>query len=81
MPDALARLWNALRPGGTLYVSFKHGTGERLHGERRFTDADEASLRQWFGRLSDVRQLPKGAPMRARESVQGPTRGTLSSRP
>lgn len=57
MSDALARLWNALRPGGTLYVSFKHGTGERVHGGRRFTDADEISLRQWFGRLPDVRQL------------------------
>ena len=25
MPDNLARLWNVLRPGGTLYVSFRHG--------------------------------------------------------
>lgn len=55
--DTLARLWHALRQGGTLYVSFKHGAGERVHGGRRFTDADEASLREWFGRLPDVHQL------------------------
>jgi HKD family nuclease len=57
MPATLDRLWRALRPGGTLYVSFKHGTGERVHGGRRFTDADEATLRQWFGRWPDVHQL------------------------
>ncbi len=57
MPDTLARLWTALRPGGTLYVSFKHGTGERTHGGRRFTDADEAQLRQWFGTWPDAHPL------------------------
>jgi SAM-dependent methyltransferase len=57
MPATLDCLWRALRPGGTLYVSFKHGTGERVHGGRRFTDADEATLRQWFGRWPDVHQL------------------------
>ncbi|MCK6431674.1 MAG: DEAD/DEAH box helicase family protein [Burkholderiaceae bacterium] len=56
MPATLDRLWRALRPGGTLYVSFKHGTGERVHGGRRFTDADEATLRHWFGRWPDVHQ-------------------------
>jgi len=57
MPATLDRLWRALRPGGTLYVSFKHGTGERVHVGRRFTDADEATLRQWFGRWPDVHRL------------------------
>lgn len=57
MPATLDRLWRALRPGGTLYVSFKHGSGERVHGGRRFTDADEATLRQWFDRWPDVHQL------------------------
>lgn len=57
VPATLDRLWRALRPGGTLYVSFKYGTGERVHGGRRFTDADEATLRQWFGRWPDVHQL------------------------
>ena len=58
MPETLARLWTALRPGGTLYVSFKHGTGERTHGARRFTDADEAQLHAWFGQMPEVTHPP-----------------------
>ena len=54
MPSTLEQMWNALRPGGTLYVSYKHGTGERVDGGRRFTDADEAALSQWFSRLPEV---------------------------
>jgi superfamily II DNA or RNA helicase/SAM-dependent methyltransferase/SOS-response transcriptional repressor LexA len=57
MHTTLDRLWRALRPGGVLYVSFKHGAGERMYGGRRFTDADESSLRQWFGRFPNVHQV------------------------
>jgi superfamily II DNA or RNA helicase/SAM-dependent methyltransferase/SOS-response transcriptional repressor LexA len=57
MATTLERLWRSLRPGGILYVSFKHGQGERVHGGRRFTDADEATVRQWFSKLPDVHQL------------------------
>ena len=57
MSATLGRLWCALRPGGTLYASFKLGAGERVHGGRRFTDADEPALRQWFSKLSDVYHL------------------------
>jgi superfamily II DNA or RNA helicase/HKD family nuclease/SOS-response transcriptional repressor LexA len=57
IPTTLDRLWCALRPGGTLYVSFKDGNGERDHGGRRFTDANEATLRQWFSRFTDVYQI------------------------
>jgi hypothetical protein len=57
MPATLDRLWRGLRPGGTLYVSFKHGTGERAHGGRQFTDANEATLREWFGRWPDADRL------------------------
>ena len=57
MPATLERLWRALRPGGILYVSFKQGSGERVHAGRRFTDADEATLREWFGRFHDAHNL------------------------
>lgn len=57
IPATLERLWRALRPGGTLYASFKFGAGERVYGGRRFTDADEAALRQWFSKLPGVHQL------------------------
>jgi SAM-dependent methyltransferase len=44
LPDAVARLARALKPGGVLYMSFKHGRGERTEGERFFLDLDEAGL-------------------------------------
>lgn len=31
--------------GGVWYVSFKYGNGERVQGERLFTDLDEEGLR------------------------------------
>jgi SAM-dependent methyltransferase len=57
LPETLGKLWRALRPGGRLYVSFKHGTGERIRGERLFTDADEATVRQWFSNLVEMQDL------------------------
>ena len=54
LPACFARLWRALRPGGCLYVSFKLGVGEREHAGRRFTDADDKTLRGWLSALSQV---------------------------
>ena len=44
LPEVFQRLARALKPGGVLYVSFKHGVGEREQGGRRFTDLDEPGL-------------------------------------
>lgn len=45
LPDAMARLARALRPGGALYVSFKYGRRERVMPDGRFfTDLDEPKL-------------------------------------
>lgn len=44
LPDVLRRLATALKPGGVLFTSFKHGQGQRDHGGRCFTDLDEAGL-------------------------------------
>ncbi len=57
LPEMLGKLWRALRAGGRMYVSFKHGTGERVHGGRNFTDAEEATVRRWFSNLSEVQDL------------------------
>jgi superfamily II DNA or RNA helicase/HKD family nuclease/SOS-response transcriptional repressor LexA len=57
LPAVLGRLWTSLRPGGRMYVSFKYGVGERHHGGRLFTDADEPTLRRWFGQLPDFQSL------------------------
>ena len=44
LPEVLGRLTVALKPGGILYLSFKHGHGERQQEGRHFTDLDEAGL-------------------------------------
>ncbi len=51
LPEAFARLWRALKPGGLLYCSFKWGQGERQHHGRHFTDADETRIGVWTGRF------------------------------
>jgi superfamily II DNA or RNA helicase/HKD family nuclease len=57
LPSVLARLWQTLKPLGLLYVSFKLGDGERLHGERHFTDATEPRLRGWLRGLPDIERI------------------------
>lgn len=53
VPDAIGRLWNALKPDGTFYMSFKVGQGERVQNGRHFTDADEIIAERW------IQPLPK----------------------
>jgi SAM-dependent methyltransferase len=46
LPDAIARLVRALKPGGVLYMSFKRGSGERVTEDGRFfTDMTDSRLR------------------------------------
>jgi superfamily II DNA or RNA helicase/HKD family nuclease len=54
IPAALAQLWAALRPGGTFYMSFKLGSGERFHNGRHFTDVTQVQLRSWLADLPDL---------------------------
>ncbi len=51
---ALQCLWAALKPGGTFYLSFKSGTGERIQDGRHFTDVTEVQLRDWLAVLPDL---------------------------
>jgi superfamily II DNA or RNA helicase/HKD family nuclease/SOS-response transcriptional repressor LexA len=51
IPPALGLLWSALKPGGTLFVSFKYGAGEAEIDGRHFTYADESRLAQWLATL------------------------------
>lgn len=57
LPTTLSCLWASLKPGGVFYLSFKHGEGERCAGERDFTDATEARLRDWVAGLPEVEAL------------------------
>jgi SAM-dependent methyltransferase len=50
LPPVLRRLQAALRPGGTLHMSFKYGSDERVVGGRRFTDHTEQTLPPALGR-------------------------------
>lgn len=52
--EAIGRLWNALKPDGVFYMSFKIGSGERKQDGRHFTDADETIAEQW---VCDLREL------------------------
>ena len=55
LPKALQRLWTALKPDGVLYLSLKHGDGERIDAEgRHFTDATETHLREWLAPLTEI---------------------------
>lgn len=54
LPLNLARLWNALKPGGIFYLSFKYGEGEREDNGRHFTDANESRLAAWLSNLPEV---------------------------
>jgi hypothetical protein len=44
LPHVISGLGAALRPGAVIYMSFKHGAGERVVGGRRFTDLTEEAL-------------------------------------
>jgi superfamily II DNA or RNA helicase/HKD family nuclease/2-polyprenyl-3-methyl-5-hydroxy-6-metoxy-1,4-benzoquinol methylase len=54
MPRSLRALWDALKPGGALYVSFKNGEGTREKDGRTFTDADEGRVRAWLRHVSNA---------------------------
>lgn len=49
--DVFINLQNALKTNGVLYVSFKHGTQEREHNGREFTDLNENALAVLLERL------------------------------
>ena len=55
LPSALQRLWAALKPDGVMYLSLKHGDGERIDTKgRHFTDTTEDRLRGWLAALQET---------------------------
>jgi superfamily II DNA or RNA helicase/HKD family nuclease/SOS-response transcriptional repressor LexA len=57
MHGVLSKLWAALKAGGRMYVSYKLGSGERSHDGRRFTDADEPTVREWLGAMPEFQRI------------------------
>lgn len=54
VPAVIGQLWSALKPGGTFYLSFKIGDGEREHQGRHFTDANEDIAKRWVSDLPEL---------------------------
>jgi len=54
MDATLGRLIDALKPGGTLYLSFKYGLREETRRGRLFSDYDEEALRALLERMPDL---------------------------
>jgi hypothetical protein len=55
LPETLTKLVAALKPGGVLYLSVKHGSGERLSDDGRlFVDLNEDELRSLFAPLTNM---------------------------
>lgn len=54
LSETLQRLWQALKPDGILYLSFKYGEGERKQNGRHFTDATESRLAGWLADLPGI---------------------------
>lgn len=61
LPDVMAKLAKALKPGGVWYLSFKYGSGEREKDGRRFTDMDEVGLRRIVGEVNCILAKKYGA--------------------
>ncbi len=57
MHGVLSKLWTALKAGGRMYVSYKLGSGERSNDGRRFTDADEPTVRAWLGAMPEFQRI------------------------
>ncbi|MBK1887307.1 MULTISPECIES: DUF3427 domain-containing protein [unclassified Marinobacter] len=57
IPQALSQLWQAIKPGGVLYLSFKRGEHQREHNGRHFTDATEAQLESWASALPGLEKI------------------------
>lgn len=54
LPGAVQRLAQALKAGGVLYMSFKHGIEERTDGERFFLDLNEARLERLLAEVPEL---------------------------
>ena len=55
LADVLGKMLAALKPGGVIYTSFKHGTFEGMRNGRYFTDFTEATFREFLANTPGVR--------------------------
>ena len=56
LPDCISRLIRGLRPGGVMYMSFKHGAGERIAPDGRFySDLTTGDLQSLLNEMAGIR--------------------------
>lgn len=68
LPDVLGNLARALKRGGILAASFKHGEGERIEDGRHFSDIDDKQLEELLDMVPQLRLLESRRSMGARPS-------------
>ena len=54
LPDIFRRMITALKPGGTIYTSFKYGTFEEERNGRRFTDYTEETFSAFIKQFPEL---------------------------
>ena len=57
LKEVIGKLLSALKPNGTLYMSFKYGNGDRQKDGRQFTDLDEVQAKALLGQFDRVQQI------------------------
>jgi len=55
LTDVFGKMRDALRPGGIIYTSFKHGTFEGVRNGRYFTDFTEPAFREFLAGIPSLR--------------------------
>ncbi len=60
LPDIIGKMKKAVKKGGVLYVSFKHGTFEGVRNGRYFTDQTEESLKQILDQVGGLDVISTG---------------------
>ena len=55
LADVFGKMLAALKPGGVIYTSFKHGTFEGMRNGRYFTDFTEATFRAFIAGIPGMR--------------------------
>jgi 2-polyprenyl-3-methyl-5-hydroxy-6-metoxy-1,4-benzoquinol methylase len=70
--SVLVRLVHALKPGGVMYMSFKHGVEEQVRNGRRFSDFTEGTVRALIAGLSklEVEELWETGDLRPGREVE-----------
>jgi len=57
LTEVTEKIFNALKPNGVFYMSFKYGNLDRVKDERSFTDLDEQQVQALLDQLDGIKIL------------------------